>query len=78
MSSERLHSRSVRPCRNNQNAAMAGTYRDTAVNVPTADIDGCADAVRRIHQAIETLERNPNEKLLLETLLWSLPDAVGT
>ncbi len=59
-------------------AAMAGTYRDTAVNVPTADIDGCADAVRRIHQAIETLERNPNEKLLLESLLWSLPDAVGT
>jgi DNA polymerase-3 subunit delta' len=59
-------------------AALAGTYRDTAVNVPTADVDGCADAIRRVHQAIETLERNPNEKLLLECLLWSLPDAVGT
>lgn len=58
-------------------AAMAGTYRDTAINGGTTDVDGCADAVHRIHQAIETLDRNPNEKLLLESLLWSLPDAQG-
>ena len=59
-------------------AAMAGTYRDTAVNGGTTHVDGCADAVHRIHRAIEALNRNPNEKLLLEALLWSLPDAQGT
>ena len=59
-------------------AAMAATYRDTAVNAPTADVDACADAVRRIHRAMEMLDRNPNEKLLVESLLWSLPDAQGT
>ena len=58
-------------------AAMAATYRDTAVSGGTTDIDGCADAVQRIHTAIEALDRNPNEKLLLEALLWSLPDAQG-
>ncbi|HYN33496.1 MAG TPA: hypothetical protein VES40_12785 [Ilumatobacteraceae bacterium] len=59
-------------------AAMAGTYRDTAISGGTTDVDGCADAVHRIHRAIEALDRNPNEKLLLESLLWSLPDAQGT
>ncbi len=59
-------------------AAMAGTYRDTAISGGTTDIDGCAHAVHRIHRAIEALDRNPNEKLLLESLLWSLPDAQGT
>lgn len=59
-------------------AAMAATYRDTATNGGTTDVDACAEAVHRIHRAIETLERNPNERLLLESLLWSLPDAQGT
>ncbi len=59
-------------------AAMAGTYRDTAVSVGTTDVDACAVAIRRIHHAIEALDRNPNEKLLVESLLWSLPDAQGT
>ena len=59
-------------------AVMAGTYRDTAVSGGTTDVDGCADAIHRIHHAIEALDRNPNEKLLLESLLWSLPDAQGT
>jgi DNA polymerase-3 subunit delta' len=58
-------------------AAMAGTYRDTAVNNTTNDVEACAGAVRRIHQAMEVLDRNPNEKLLVESLLWSLPDAQG-
>lgn len=58
-------------------AAMAATYRDTAVSGATTVVDGCADAVRGIHAAIESLDRNPNEKLLLESLLWSLPDAQG-
>ena len=65
-------------------AAMSATYRDTAVNSAgnstgnsTTDIAGCAEAVRSIHRAMETLDRNPNEKLLVESLLWSLPDAQG-
>jgi DNA polymerase-3 subunit delta' len=58
-------------------SAMASTYRDTAVSGGTTVIEGCADAVLRIHAAIETLDRNPNERLLLESLLWSLPDAQG-
>ena len=63
-------------------AAMAATYRDTAVNAGTSaattDVDACAEAVRRIHRAMDMLDRNPNEKLLVESLLWSLPDALGT
>ena len=51
--------------------------RHRAVNGGTTDVDACAGAVRRIHDAIEALDRNPNEKLLLESLLWSLPDAQG-
>lgn len=58
-------------------AVMAGTYRDTAVNGGTTTIDGCVAAVQRIHRSLEALDRNPNEKLLLESLLWSLPDAQG-
>ncbi|MEM8621030.1 MAG: hypothetical protein AAGF73_15030 [Actinomycetota bacterium] len=58
-------------------AAMAGTYRDTATNGGTTDVNGCAGAIARIGRAIEALERNPNERLLLEALLWSLPDAQG-
>ncbi|MEM9516224.1 MAG: hypothetical protein AAGA42_15345 [Actinomycetota bacterium] len=58
-------------------AAMAATYRDTATNGGTTDVDGCAAAISRIGGAIEALERNPNERLLLEALLWSLPDAQG-
>jgi DNA polymerase-3 subunit delta' len=58
-------------------AAMAATYRDTAVRGAATDLDGCAGAVHRIHAALECFERNPNERLLLESLLWSLPDATG-
>jgi DNA polymerase III subunit delta' len=58
-------------------AAMAATYRDTAINGGTTDVAGCAEAVHRIHRAMEMLDRNPNEKLLVEALLWSLPDAQG-
>ena len=59
-------------------ATLAGTYRNS-VTAPgsTADVDECAKAVRLIHGALESLERNPNERLLVENLLWSLPDAHG-
>jgi DNA polymerase III subunit delta' len=58
-------------------ATMAATYRDTAINGGTTDVAGCAEAVHRIHRAMEMLDRNPNERLLVEALLWSLPDAQG-
>ena len=82
---EERHKRELRRYRTDELraglAAMAATYRDTLangrINGGTTDVDACAGAVRRIHAAIEALDRNPNEKLLLESLLWSLPDAQG-
>lgn len=61
-------------------ATLASTYRDRAISAATSgntrvDTAGCADAVARIHTALESFERNPNERLLLESLLWSLPNA---
>ena len=82
---EERHKRELRRYRTDELraglAAMAATYRDTLTNGSisggSTDVDACAAAVRRIHEAIEALDRNPNEKLLLESLLWSLPDAQG-
>jgi DNA polymerase-3 subunit delta' len=58
-------------------AALASTYRDALTNGTAIDIGACTDAVHRVHAAIAALERNANEPLLLESLLWSLPDATG-
>ena len=63
-------------------ATLASTYRDQAMSAAKTgntrvDIAGCTRAVERIHDALKSFERNPNEKLLLESLLWSLPDANG-
>lgn len=56
--------------------AVAGTYH-AALVAATGDPDRAAapfsDAVRRIVGAIEAMEHNPNEALLLQSLLWSLP-----
>jgi DNA polymerase III subunit delta' len=52
---------------------MAGTYRDALVAGGAQRPDSIAEAVSRIHQAMEAFERNPNEALLLQSLLWSLP-----
>lgn len=52
---------------------MAGAYRDALVGGSARRPDEIADAVDRLHQAMEALERNPNEPLLLQNLLWSLP-----
>lgn len=52
---------------------IASEYRDALVEDLTSRRDEAADAVRRIHRAMESLERNPNETLLLQTLVWSLP-----
>ena len=63
-------------------ATLASTYRDQMISATKSgntrvDTAGCATAVEQIHRALESFERNPNEKLLLESLLWSLPDASG-
>lgn len=55
-------------------ATMAATYRDT-LTAGNGDVESAVGAVRSIHAALEALERNPNERLLLENLIWSLPAA---
>ena len=52
---------------------LAGSYRDALVEGTIDRPAGVAAAVSHIHEALETLERNPNEPLLLQSLLWSLP-----
>ncbi len=54
-------------------AVMAGTYRDALVAGTTPRPDSIAHAVQRIHVALEAMERNPNEALLLQSLLLDLP-----
>ncbi len=60
-------------------ATMAAAYRDQLTQQPTPDarrgVESTSGAVRRIHESLEALDRNPNEKLLLESLLWALPAA---
>ncbi len=74
---EDRHKREVRRARTDELraglATMAQTYRDALIQETTRDIDAASHAVFSIHGALEALERNPNEKLLLENLLWSLP-----
>ena len=52
--------------------ALAGTYRDELVRGSGRPADVVA-AVRLVHDALEALERNPNEALLLQALLLRLP-----
>lgn len=54
-------------------AVVAGVYRDVLVDGRVARPDDIAAAVTRIHEAMEAFGRNPNEALLLQSLLWSLP-----
>jgi DNA polymerase-3 subunit delta' len=54
-------------------AVLAGSYRDALVAAPERRAGQLVAAVHRIFAAIEALERNPNEKLLLQALLWALP-----
>jgi len=58
-------------------AAVAATYRDSLTHGTAIDIEACTEAVYAIHRALDSLDRNANEQLLLESLLWSLPDATG-
>lgn len=74
---EDRHKRELRRHRTDELLAgltvIAGSYRDAMVAGTVARPDAAAEAVRRIHEAMEALERNPNEPLLLQALLWSLP-----
>lgn len=54
-------------------AVIAATYRDALVAGTLARPDAAEAAIRRVHDAIEALERNPNELLLLQALLLDLP-----
>ena len=61
---------------------LAAAYRDLLARSVDGSVDGSSGhgrtaayvaAVHRINDAAEALERNPNESLLLQALLWSLP-----
>lgn len=54
-------------------AVMAGAYRDALASGTAARPDAAIRAVARIHESLEALERNPNEALLLQSLLLDLP-----
>ena len=52
---------------------LAGAYRDALVRGQLPRPDAGVAAVTRIHEALEAMERNPNETLLLQALLLDLP-----
>jgi len=54
-------------------AVIAGAYRDALVNEQLPRPEAGVHAVQRIHQALDALDRNPNETLLLQALLLELP-----
>ena len=53
--------------------AVAMAYRDRLADGTLHDPAGGVAAVGAVHAAIEALDRNPNERLLLEALLLRLP-----
>jgi hypothetical protein len=52
---------------------LAATYRDRLVDGGLAHPDRAFEAVDLLHEAIRALDRNPNEALLLQSLLLRLP-----
>ncbi len=54
-------------------SVIAGVYRDALVQGRLPRPESGVQAVRRIHTALDALERNPNETLLLQSLLLDLP-----
>ena len=58
------------PRRARRPAEASGDVDDPAATRAT---DALVAAVHRIHGTIETLEHNPNETLMLQSLLWALP-----
>ncbi len=74
---EDRHKREVRRYRTDELRAglgvLAGAYRDALVSRTAREPAEAVDAVTEIHGVIESLERNPNETLLLQALLLRLP-----
>jgi len=52
---------------------LAGSYRDALVRGQLTRPDSAVNAVTRIHGSLESMERNPNEALLLQSLMLDLP-----
>jgi DNA polymerase-3 subunit delta' len=73
---EERHKRELRRHRTDELLAgltvIAGSYRDAMIE-GTGDPGQIAAGITRIHVAMEAFERNPNEALMLQELLWSLP-----
>jgi len=74
---EERHKRELRRHRTDELVAgltlVAGEYRNALIAGTLPRPDAAAEAVGGVHRAIEAIERNPNEALLLQSLLWSLP-----
>jgi len=74
---EERHKREVRRYRMDELRSglgvIAGVYRDAVVAGTSQRPDSLVNAVHRVHDALEALERNPNESLLLQSLLLELP-----
>jgi DNA polymerase-3 subunit delta' len=54
-------------------AVLARTYRDAAMSAALRRIDDLGAAMTRINATLESMERNPNETLMLQALLLDLP-----
>jgi DNA polymerase-3 subunit delta' len=54
---------------------LAAAYRDLLVAGRSHRPEALVTAVGRIHEVLESMEHNPNEPLLLQSLLWNLPAA---
>lgn len=54
-------------------STLAGVYRDAAIRETDRRAAACLTAVDQLHTAMASLERNPNEALLLQNLLMHLP-----
>lgn len=54
-------------------AVIASAYRDALVQQQLPRPEAGVQAVHRIHQSLDALDRNPNETLLLQALLLDLP-----
>ncbi len=52
---------------------LAAAYRDELIGGTAHHPPAMVEAVHAIHRALESLERNPNETLLLTSLLFTLP-----
>ena len=74
---EDRHKREIRRYRTDELrsglAVIAGVYRDAAVAGTGVHPEVYVHAVERVHVALDALERNPNEILLLQHLLLELP-----